>query len=666
MLKYATDRLIQHLFVFLLGLLLLNSMAAYAGNDGLKTEGEIQSIGPDSLVVNNFIFDVDSYTVIKGEEGDLYFGDLAVGDYVKVEGQLISTDRYHADKIERKGKNGGDDKEHEMETKGYISKISASSIDVNGYTFEITTNTTILDHNGTNIVFEQLQTGMLVEVKGSSGQDGSLYAAEIKLEDMHSESEIEFYGHIDSVLTDAIVINQKNIMVTNTTVIMLHNHQLGTFGDLTVGQFVEVKAAINNTGNFLAVRIKLEDNPESEIEIIGRIDSLGIGFIEMLEYRVEIDDNTIIMNYERALLTQADLEKGQRVEVKGNLVADHIMQASRIKVKRFHENEMEFTGQVTMVSSSQIQVDQTLFNVTKTTILLNNQNQPLTLNLFQVGQFVEIKGIFENDGSITALRIKLEDRGQDEVEFTGRIEALTEDQVSVSGITFFVNNNTIVLDLLSNSIVLSDLNVNDRVEIKGLIQTDGSILAMQIKLEDTPGLIVVSGEITSKNNNGMEISGPVFTIDDFSILLDKNYNVTTLDNFTPGEQVTVWAMQKATGKAIIQAKLDNTGSVTSTIDNRVSLPQAIQLHANYPNPFNPETNITFTLNKDGFRRVELAVYDITGRQIRILYNGLLDQGNYSFKWNGQNENRKSVASGMYIYLLRSGDVVLTRKMTLIR
>ncbi|MCB9057717.1 MAG: T9SS type A sorting domain-containing protein [Calditrichae bacterium] len=666
MLRYATDRLIQHLFSFLMGLMLLNSLVAYAGDADFKTEGEIQSIGSDSLVVNNYIFDVDSYTEIKGDDGDLYFNELMSGDFIKIEGQLVSGNRYYAEKIERKTKDGSDDSKHELETKGYISMISAGSLEVNGYSFEITAETAIKSSHGINVLFEQLKTGMLVEVKGFYQQSGTLYAVEIELEDLDSQSELEFYGHIDSVLNDAIIINQKTIAISNATLIRLSNHQLGSLNDLKAGQFVEVKAAVNSDGSLVAVRIKLEDNHENEIEIAGRIDSVGAGFIKMLDYRVEIDDNTVIMNHAKALLTPADLEKGQRVEVKSSLVAEQVIQASRIKVKRFHENELEFTGQVTMVASDQIQVEQTVFNVTETTAILDNQNQAITLDQIQAGQFVEIKGYFENDGSITAVRIKIEDRGQDEVEFTGQIESLTVDQITVSGVTFAVNDMTVVFDLQGNAIIFSDLNVDDLVEIKGLVQADGTLLAVRIKMEDTPALIVVSGEITAVSDSQIQLSGPQFILNQSSVLLDAVYHNASTTDFNTGESVTIWALKSANGNNIIQAKLNNTSSVTSLENVNIVFPEEIQLHANYPNPFNPETQIAFTINKSGFSQVQLEVFDITGRKVKTLFSGLLDRGNYSFKWNGTNTQEIPVASGMFIYRLRSAGIVLTKKMTLIR
>ena len=80
---------------------------------------------------------------------------------------------------------------------------------------------------------------------------------------------------------------------------------------------------------------------------------------------------------------------------------------------------------------------------------------------------------------------------------------------------------------------------------------------------------------------------------------------------------------------------------------------------NYPNPFNPETVIKFTLPVKG--KVTIKVYDLLGREVAVLVNGVKEQGSHSVRFNGA-----AVASGIYIYRLQAGDQVITKRMTLIK
>lgn len=81
--------------------------------------------------------------------------------------------------------------------------------------------------------------------------------------------------------------------------------------------------------------------------------------------------------------------------------------------------------------------------------------------------------------------------------------------------------------------------------------------------------------------------------------------------------------------------------------------------SNYPNPFNPTTNITFTLPRKG--TVSLVVYDMLGREVATLVNGELPSGEQTFRFDAS-----SLANGMYLYKLKTAHQVIVKKMTLIK
>jgi hypothetical protein len=79
----------------------------------------------------------------------------------------------------------------------------------------------------------------------------------------------------------------------------------------------------------------------------------------------------------------------------------------------------------------------------------------------------------------------------------------------------------------------------------------------------------------------------------------------------------------------------------------------------YPNPFNPQTTIAFTIPNAG--KVELAVYDLLGRKVTELLNEYRDKGSYEIKFNGAN-----LASGIYFYTIKTGNFVKTEKLMLLK
>jgi len=80
---------------------------------------------------------------------------------------------------------------------------------------------------------------------------------------------------------------------------------------------------------------------------------------------------------------------------------------------------------------------------------------------------------------------------------------------------------------------------------------------------------------------------------------------------------------------------------------------------NFPNPFNPTTNISYSLAEDGY--VSLKVYNILGKEVATLVNEVKPAGNYSVLFNASN-----LPSGVYIYTLQTSGQSLTRKMLLLR
>jgi hypothetical protein len=94
------------------------------------------------------------------------------------------------------------------------------------------------------------------------------------------------------------------------------------------------------------------------------------------------------------------------------------------------------------------------------------------------------------------------------------------------------------------------------------------------------------------------------------------------------------------------------------------IPGDYQLSQNYPNPFNPTTEITFALPQA--ETVKLSIYNTNGQLIRTLVNGFYSEGFHTVMWNATDESGSRVTSGMYVYVLRSGEVILQNKMLLMK
>ncbi len=109
------------------------------------------------------------------------------------------------------------------------------------------------------------------------------------------------------------------------------------------------------------------------------------------------------------------------------------------------------------------------------------------------------------------------------------------------------------------------------------------------------------------------------------------------------------------------------GDVTRTLfeTDAIETPaMPLVLDQNRPNPFNPSTEIRFSLPHRC--AVRLNVFDVAGRLVRVLHDGTLGPGRHSIVWDGTNNAGRAVGSGVYFYRLRAGKEAISKKMVLLK
>lgn len=106
---------------------------------------------------------------------------------------------------------------------------------------------------------------------------------------------------------------------------------------------------------------------------------------------------------------------------------------------------------------------------------------------------------------------------------------------------------------------------------------------------------------------------------------------------------------------------DTSGIIFTAVEdqNPPLQPSSVELYQNYPNPFNSTTTISYELSRR--ENVELVVYDILGKEIKILVKGEFPKGNYKVSFDSE-----ALPSGIYIYTLRVNDFTASKKMTLLK
>ena len=104
--------------------------------------------------------------------------------------------------------------------------------------------------------------------------------------------------------------------------------------------------------------------------------------------------------------------------------------------------------------------------------------------------------------------------------------------------------------------------------------------------------------------------------------------------------------------------------VTAVLDNPGEIPTQFSLQQNYPNPFNPSTKIRYSVPQSS--NVVIKVFDIIGNEIEILVNEDKPAGTYEVEFNSHSGEVRNLPSGVYLYQLKVGSFIETKKMLLLK
>ncbi len=150
------------------------------------------------------------------------------------------------------------------------------------------------------------------------------------------------------------------------------------------------------------------------------------------------------------------------------------------------------------------------------------------------------------------------------------------------------------------------------------------------------------------------------------------------DTFEPAESLDAFIGEEMLGDWTIFVS-DNAGADLGTlnewclrithdgivgVDDTNQVPLVLKLHDNYPNPFNPITNIAFDLPRAS--HVSLRVFDIAGRLVKTIVDQELSAASHRVVWDGTDNGSRRMASGIYYYQLVTDEKAITRKMTLLK
>ena len=157
---------------------------------------------------------------------------------------------------------------------------------------------------------------------------------------------------------------------------------------------------------------------------------------------------------------------------------------------------------------------------------------------------------------------------------------------------------------------------------------------------------------------------------DFFIGINMNENYLSIDGageldgrtYISSNGVNFDNSLSNSGDLNLRAKISTTTTTINIQSN--TIPAGFELSQNYPNPFNPVTTLHYDLPVNGL--VDITVYDMLGREVKTLINQIQDAGYKSVIWDATNNYGKPVSAGIYLYQIRTGEYISTKKMVLLK
>jgi len=145
-------------------------------------------------------------------------------------------------------------------------------------------------------------------------------------------------------------------------------------------------------------------------------------------------------------------------------------------------------------------------------------------------------------------------------------------------------------------------------------------------------------------------------------------STTVVDTLSYGEQTVDVSYGRYPDGSDIWQQMNPTPGTSNTEElftmDSNSIPNSFRLYPAYPNPFNPETTISYDLPENTF--LDITIYDMMGKKVRTIVNALQNPGYKSVLWNAKDEYGRAVSAGIYLYKIQTNNYSETKKIILVK
>ena len=372
-----------------------------------------------------------------------------------------------------------------------------------------------------NITFDSIQIGNWAEVSAIENSDGKYIATRIELSD--SSEGIQLVGAISQLDTAAMMFNIDGQVIdySNATV----------EGELLDGVEVEVESESDLVdGVLVATEVEIEEAQDLAGQLIGFEGEIEV-FTSITDFVV--DDQAITTTTETTFKggQSSDLALGVDIAFRGTIV-DGVLVATEIRIAQDTEIKIEGLVQSTDLDTNSIVIlGNTIFTDEYTRFIDDSEDDERRFRIddILIGDKVSIKA-FDNEGQLLASQIKRKktvnevDDDTETTELEGKVSDINKPTFSVSGVTVKVTEISVIESPngseLTSSELFSAITNDTIVEVEGIPQDDGSLLALEIEIESPEN---DSGDVEPF----VELIGSIDSFDSIEAFTVNGHSITT-------------------------------------------------------------------------------------------------------------------------------------------
>ncbi len=289
---------------------------------------------------------------------------------------------------------------------------------------------------------------------------------------------------------------------------------------------------------FLPAQLLADEDFETE----GQIQAITNNSLTVNGFLFSVDSQTIVRGPMEVIIPFSELKVGDFVEVKAIVQPDSSLLAKRIKLHNGMQG-IEIDGFIKSKNDSSIVVNRLTFLITNKTMIVNSDEMMVPFSELKEGDFVEVRALHLRDSLFEALKIEIKDERND-IEMKGFVLSIGPDSLVVNRITFYVDNQTVVLGREDSVLSLSDVTVGSFVEIKAVHRTDGTFLATVIKLKEADHhrrKFEVEGTIDEINSDNFVLRGRKFFVNNQTEFFSEDHRMIGFSDLQVGMRAEVKA-----------------------------------------------------------------------------------------------------------------------------